>query len=75
MVRRDILAEIFRRAIPVQFQEWLRKMKDLIIGTLWETAEMKAVSWSVKAFELEELGRYEEAIASYDKALEFQPDD
>ena len=39
-----------------------------------EVEELSAVKWFSKGFALYELGRYEEAIECYDKAIELDPD-
>jgi tetratricopeptide (TPR) repeat protein len=36
--------------------------------------EILSASWGMRGIALDELGRYEEAIASYDQALQFKPD-
>ncbi|MGC1198021.1 MAG: tetratricopeptide repeat protein [Geitlerinemataceae cyanobacterium] len=64
--------DTYRSLTPVQRQERLLEIGDLIDAPL--TGERKAQLWREKGRLLAVEEEYEEAIASYDKAVEFKPD-
>ncbi len=64
--------DTYRSLTPVQRQERLLEIGDLIDAPL--TGERKAQLWREKGRLLAVEEEYEEAIASFDKAVEFKPD-
>jgi tetratricopeptide (TPR) repeat protein len=54
-----------------KIEESLIKVEDTVIAA----NPNDHLAWSSRGFRLNNLGRYDEAIASYDKAIEFKPND